>query len=522
MTADASDALLTDAERVCDLVGTTLGPFGTNKLVVESGGRVTTTSSSALLLDRLELDDPATTLLREAAANFRENRGDGATSLVLLTGALLDAGVSLVDDGLHPTTVARGFRDALAVADDRLVAGARPLSLVGPAAVARSSLTGTRNPATRTAVGSAVAEAVQSASDAVGPARARQNVGVEARIGHTGDTTLVGGVVAETPPVSEAMPRRLPNAGVALLSATVDLPKLGGASGRTEGDFALDVDSFDDRAAIGTSERETFRRLLSAAVNAGCRFVATERAVNDRVETLLADHGVLAIERVEDEQMRRLARATGGTVVPTLAELTPETMGTADVRVERLTGREFVFVEGDAEPVYTVLCRAPDPRSVSAFEESVEGAVAATAAALEDERVVPGGGATELDLERAVRAAARTNAGREQLAMAAFADALVTVPRHLATTAGFDGWTGVIRLRVAHSEGRTATGVDALVGELVDVLDGENPIVEPVALKRDVIRAATELATQLLRIDEAIPATDLGDDDSPAGPAAVR
>ncbi|SFG85323.1 Chaperonin GroEL (HSP60 family) [Halopelagius inordinatus] len=515
MNSDARHALLDDVDRVCDLVGTTLGPFGTNKLVVESGGRVTATSSGAMLLDRLELEDPATTLLERAADDFRETHGDGATTLTLLTGALLREADGLIDRGLHPTTVARGYREALSVAADRLESRARPLSVVGPDAVARTALTGTRNPTTRRRVSEAIADAATTVSNADAPNGGRADLNVLARLGGVGDTDLVSGVVLETPLVSDAMPRRLPDSGVALLSSTVDVPKLGGATESADRKLSLDADTFDERAAIGEYERDEFRQILSSAVASGCRFVATKGGVNDRVKTRLADAGVAAIDRVEDGAMERLVRNTGGRVVPSLAEVSPETMGSADVRVERLAGREFVYVEGDDAPQFSLLCRAPDPRSVAAFEESAESAVAATFRALDDERVVPGGGATEIDLERAVREAARGIPGREQLAMEGFARALAAVPKRLAESAGLDGWSGVIRLRVAHDEGRSAVGVDALAGEIRDVLDGD-AVAEPLGLKRDVVASATDLATQLLRIDDRVPANDLSDDDSAA------
>lgn len=512
MHSDARESLLADVTRVCDLVGTMLGPFGTNKLVVEPGGRVTTTSSTSLFLDRLNLDDPATTLLRQAASDFRETHGDGATSVVLLTGALLRAADDLAEQGLHPTAIARGYREALDVARTELDAQARPLSLVGSEAVAESALTGTRNPATRARVSEAVTNAVADVSAAGG---GRESVHVLGRIGGTGDTELFRGVVVETPPASEAMPRHLPDAGVALLSSTVDVPKLGSATESGKTTRSLDVDTFEERAAIGEYEREEFRRHLASALDAGCRFVATEGGVNERVEALLADAGVTAIQRVDDDVMRRLVRCTGGRVVPSLAEVTPETMGTADVRVERLAGREFVHVDADQSPVYSLVCRAPDPRAVSAFEESVESAVAAVFGAVDDDRVVPGGGAVEMALERAVRDSATQRGGVEQLAVEAFGEALAALPRALAVSAGLDGWAGVIRLRVAHSEGRSAFGVDSLRGETRDVLD-DTPIVDPLGLKRAVLDAATDLSTQLLRIDARLSASDLSDDDGVA------
>ncbi len=514
MTDDARQALVADAERVCDVVRATLGPFGSNQMLVRESGDVITTASGATVVENLDLSDPATTLLTRAAEGFRDTHGDGTASLVTLTGALLDAADDLTDRGVHPTAVAGGFRRALDVAADRLDEASRPLSLVGPAAVAETALTATRDPAVRRSVGGYVAEAAHAVEADVGAAPERNRVKVAARIGGRSETELVRGLVLEQEPVSAAMPREFEDAGVALLSSTVDRPHVGGQTGRRNDRLELADASFETRAAIGERERDAFRERLAAAVDAGCRLVVTERAVNERVRSTLADHGVAALQRVERDDVRRLALATGAQVVPSLAQVTPETLGRADVRVRRMAGRDLTFVESEAgDPVYTLFCRAPDPRSVASFETAAEGAVAATLRAVADPRVVPGGGAIEMDLSRTVREASRSVSGREQLAMAAYADALTAVPRALAVSAGLDGWEGIVRLRVAHDEGRSAHGVDALLGETRDVLGGDSPVVEPAGLKRDVLGAATDLAAQLVRVDDRLDATDLSDDE---------
>lgn len=503
---------LTDAVRtVCDLVRTTLGPFGASKLVVNTDGTVTTTTSGTTVLDRLDVPDPAVTVLRSAAEDFRSEHGDGSATFVALTGALLEEAVGLVGTGLHPTAVATGYLRSLDVALAELDGRARPLSAVGTEAVARSALTGTRDPAARHRVGQYLAR-LEEALDADDFGADR--IGVVARLGARAETECVHGVVLNKKPVTEGMPRRAEAAGIALLSSTVDVPKIGGLSGRSDPTVSFASSSFEDRAALGEAERDGFDRRLSAAVDAGCRFVATSRAINERVERALANHGVIAIERVDDSDLARLARATGARVVPGLEQITPETLGRADVSIERKVGRDMTVVESSTGDVYTLFVRAPDPRSVDAFERSVREAVSAVALARREGTVVPGGGAVEVALARSVREQARSVPGREQLAMEGFADALLTLPRTHAENAGLDGWTGLVRLLVAHDEGRDATGVDALTGEVGDVL-GDDPVVEPTALKRDVLTAATELACRLIRIDARLTASDLGE--APAG-----
>lgn len=536
MSGEGRAAVASAAGTVCETIRTALGPFGATKLVISDDGTVTTTSSGSVALDRLDVDHPSATLLQAAAEGFRDEHGDGGCALVALTGALLDEADGLTDRGLHPTAIERGYRRALDVAADRIDRDARPVSTVGTAAVARTALTATRDPNVRQRVGDYLARVAATLGDESGGFDPRR-VKVLARPGGAmADTDLVGGVVLDDEPVAEGMVRRV-DGGVVLLSSTVDMARVGTPSARLDSlDVSLDSESFEDRAALGDSEREAFRETIGELADAGCRFLATSRAVNDRVKTVLANHGVLAVQRVDDEDLELLARATGASVVPRLsdavetdaAESDPadsdtenadgtdgSRLGTATATVRRKAGRDVIAVESDAgEPVYTVFCRAPDPRSVDAFERSVESALASVARAQREGTVVPAGGAVEMSAERAVRERARSVSGRERLAMEAFADALTVVPRTLAENAGGDGWTAVIRLRTAHADGRHAHGVDATTGATGDVTDGD-PAVEPTGFKRATLSAATDLAVKLVRIDDVLPATELNPERAP-------
>lgn len=497
---------------VCRIVRSTLGPFGTNKLLVEADGTVTVTASAATLLDRLAVDDPGVELLRTAAADFRERTGDGAGTVVTLAGALVEAAERLGEQGVHPTVVDRGFRAALPVAVAALDRRATPCEGLAPA-VAETALTGVEDPGVRERMGSVVADAADRVRErADGPVDLGRDVAVVARLGGArAETGLVEGVVIDDDPVADGMPRSLADAGVAVLSSTVDVAGLGTATGRRDlGSVTVRADSYEDRAAIGDAERESFRRTLAAATDAGCRCLVTSGSVNDRVKTTLASEGVLALHQLDRETVGRIARSTGATVVPDLAHVTEATLGRADVEVSRRAGREMTTVRGAAGGVYTLFCRAPDPRSTDAFERSVRDAVAAVGMA-RDGGVVPGGGAAELAAARRVAAAARERTDREQLAMLAFADALETVPRALARNAGLDANDALARMRAGEAG---VLGVDAPVAEVVDAEAAG--ILDPLPLKRRAFEVATEVAVQFARIDGVLSATDLGGDDSGA------
>lgn len=515
MADDALAALVDDVSAVCRIVRTTLGPFGATKLIVDEHGNVTATDSGTIVLERLDVANAAVTTFRRAATEFERRYGDGSTTLVTLVGGLLEEAERLAEMGLHPTAIERGYREGLSTALDSLDRRARPLEAVGPAAVVRSALTGTRNPQVRARLGSYLAEAIEAIAAEAGEFDPGM-VKVIARLGGAeGETELVHGVVLDRDPVAEAMPRTLRDVGIAVVSETVDVPTPGGSLTDRSLTFRLSPESFEDRAAIGERERESFEEQLQAAVDAGLRVVLSERGINERVERTLANYGVLAIHQVDEEDVARLARATGASVVPGLAQVTEETLGRGSARVVRRAGRDMTVVEAEGDaPVYTLFCRAPDERAVEAFERSVEHGLAAVTSARRTGAVVPGGGAIETAAAGDVREHARSVPGREQLAVEALGDALTDVPRTLATNAGLDGGRALIRLLVAHGEGRDATGVDCLGGELTDVVDAG--IVDPSGLKRDIWTAAVDLAVYLFRIDEQLPADDLGREDRDA------
>lgn len=515
MTDDARTAVADDAGSVCALVRSTLGPFGATKLVVDEHGNVTATDSGTIVLENLDVENPAVTTLRRAATGFERRYDDGATTMVTLVGGLLEEADRLAEMGLHPTAIERGYREGLSTAIDSLERRARPLDEVGADAVARSALTGTRNPRIRDRLGSYLSQAVEAVSAEVGEFDPGM-VKVIARLGGGEDETeLVHGVVLNRDPVAEAMPRTHRDVGIAVVSETVDVPRPGGSTQDRDLTFRFTPESFEDRVALGEREHANFDEQLGDALDAGLRVILTEMGINERVERQLANSGVLALDKIDEEDVGRLARATGASVVPGLAQVTEETLGHGTARVVRRAGRDMTVVEADGEaPVYTLFCRAPDERAVEAFERSVEHALGAVTSARRTGTVVPGGGAIEMAAAGDVREFARSVAGREQLAVEALGDAFTDVPRTLATNAGLDGGRALVRLRVAHGEDRDATGIDCLGGEVTDTVAAG--IVDPVGLKREVWTAAVDLAVYLLRIDDQLAANDLEREDRDA------
>lgn len=514
MDGDSSATLLADTREVCAVVTTTLGPFGANKFIVQDSGTVTLTASGSEVLERCDLTEPAVELLRTAAAGFRSEHRDGTTTLVALVGALLDEAADLRELGLHPAAIERGYRTGLEVAREYVASHTLPAGSVGTEAVARTALTAIRDPGVRKRMGSEVAGIAGTLREESGDESFdRRNVTVVSRVGGSlAETRLVQGVVLPKGPVLESMPRDA-DGGIALVSSAIDVARGGGEMGRRPGlKLRLSPESFEERRAFDEFEQEQFDEHVTDAIDAGCRVVLTTASVNDRVKRTLSNRGLVAFQRIDDDEMRRLARGTGATVVGSFAEITPDALGSGRVSVRREAGKDMTLVETTSDHIYTVFCRGPDPRTLSAFTRSVESAVAAVTTANRSGGVVPGGGAVEMGASGAIRDAGHALDGRAQFAVEAVGRALTVVPRTLARTGGLDGSDAVIQLRNAHAAGNGSTGIDAHLGEVVDVIDTDDPLVEPAETKVAIWESAVDLAIQLLRIDERLFATDLSSD----------
>lgn len=518
MSDPPARALLSDVVAVADVVATTLGPFGANKLIVQDNGTVTLTASGSVLLDRYDLDNPAVALLRGAAEGFRSEHRDGTGTLVALTGALLEEAIELQEMGLHPTSIESGYRRALDVARAYATERSVPVDGVGVEPVARTALTAVRDPGVRGHLSREVADVSQTLlAERPDEPFDRRNVAVVSRVGGAlSETELVRGVVLDKAPVVESMPR-VAEGGIALVSATVDLPRPGSQTSRRPSTrLSIAPETFEERQAFDERERAEFEATVERVLDAGCSFVATATSVNDRVKRTLANEGLLLVQRVDDDDLRRLARATGAQVVAEFGDITAESLGTGSVSVRREAGRDMTVIETTGgERVYTLFCRAPDPRSLEEFSGSVESAVAAVVTAAQEGTVLPGGGAAEVGAGAAIRDAASAIDGRAQFAALAGARALACVPRHLARSSGVDATDAITELRHAHADGHDDVGVDVVLGEVRSML-GADPIVEPATTKVALWESAVDLAAQLVRIDERLPATDLGKADSPA------
>ena len=517
---DAQSMNVTAGKAVAESVRTTLGPKGMDKMLVGSSGSVVVTNDGVTILDEMDIEHPAANMVVEVAQTQEDEVGDGTTTAVVIAGELLSKAEDLLDQDIHATILAQGYRQAAEEAKSALEDIAVEVdtddteTLEG---VAQTAMTGKGAESAKDQLGGLVVEAIRSVAD--NEEIDTDNVQVETVVGGSIDESeLIEGVVVGKDRVHDNMPPIKEEADIALLDTAIEVPE-------TELDTEVNVTDPNQLQEFLDQEEEQLREMVDSVVAAGADVVLCQKGIDDMAQHYLAEEGILAVRRAKQSDIQALSRATGARVISNIEDITADDLGFAGTVAERqLDDDDKLFIEDvdDARSV-TLVLRGGTEHVVDEVERAIEDALGVVASTLQDGKVLTGGGAPETALSLSLRDFADSVGGREQLAVEAFADAIDVVPRTLAENAGLDPIDSLVELRSQHDAGNNTVGLDAEEGE-VGNLEGE--AVEPLGVKTQAIESATEAAVMLLRIDDVIAAGDLkggsGDDDdddaAPGGP----
>jgi len=496
---------------VAEAVRTTLGPQGMDKMLVDSMGNVVVTNDGVTILKEMDVEHPAAQMLVEVAESQEDETGDGTTTAAVLAGELLREAEDLLDEDVHATTIVAGYRMAAEHAVSHLTdlavdAGDDEDAL---AEIARTAMTG-----------KGVGDARDHLADLV--IRAARAVQEDGRVddediaietvatGAIADSVLVEGVVIDKEPVHPDMPFFVEDARIALIDTPLEVAE-------TEIDAEVNLTDPAQLQEFIDREEAELRSLVDSLTAAGATVVFCQKGVDDMAQHYLAKAGVLAVRRAKKGDMKRLARATGARIVSKVDEIDEADLGVAGTVIQRDVGtEEFLFVEDCENPKsVTLLLRGGTEHVVEEVERSIEDALGVVSVTIEDDEVLPGGGAPEIEVAMALRDYADSIGGREQLAIEAFADAVEVVPRTLAVNLGMDPIDAVVDLRAAHDRGDVSAGLSVEAFDVADMV--EEGVVEPLRVKTQAISSAQEAAQLILRIDDVVAAGNLGAADDEFG-----
>lgn len=497
------------AKTVAEIVRTSLGPRGMDKMLVDSLGDVTITNDGATILKEIDVQHPAAKMMVEISKATDNEVGDGTTSVVVLAGSLIEKAEELIMKNVHPTVIVDGYRKCAVKAIELLnniaikVTNNEKEQLIKIAKTSMQTKLVSKE-------SDDLANIVVMASQQVAETRNGttkvdlDDIKVEKKSGGSiKDTKLIKGIVLDKEVVHGGMPKRVEKAKIALINSALEIEK-------TEFDAKLNITSPEQMKRFLDEENTMLKSMVDKVTGTGATVIICQKGLDDIAQHYLAKANVLTVRRVKESDMTKLARATGARIINNLDDLTSKDLGSADLVEERKVETDkWVFVEGCKNPKsVTVLIRGGSQRVVDEADRSVHDALMVTKDVLEKPFIVAGGGSPEAYVSGKLREWTNTLTGREQLAAEKFAEALEIIPLTLAENAGMNQIDTLADLRSKQNKGSKWAGIDARNSRIADM--AKLDIFEPLSVKEQIIKSSTEVASMLLRIDDVIASSKAG------------
>jgi len=500
---DAQKNNIAAAKIIAEIVHTSLGPRGMDKMLVDSLGDVTITNDGATILKEIDVQHPAAKMLVEIAKTTDNEVGDGTTSAVILAGALLEHAESLIIQDVHPTIIVDGYRKAAKKAKQFLDGIAEKIPANDKSSLLKIAKTSMQTKLVRKdseKLAEMVVKAVLSVAEKNNEKYTVDidDIKVEKKSGSSiNDSAIIQGIVLDKEIIHSGMPKKVTDGKIALVNTALEINK-------TETDAKINISNPQQMKSFLDEENRMLKTMVDKVIGSGATVVLCQKGVDDMAQHYLAKAGVLAVRRVKESDMAKLAKATGARIVNNLDDLFEKDLGSAELIEEKKVEEDkWVFVEGCKHPKsVTLLLRAGSQRVVDEVERSIHDSLMVVRDVMEYPSIVAGGGSPETFAATKIRSWAKSLEGREQLAAEKFADALEAIPLALAENAGMDPIDTLTNLRSKQIKGEKWTGIDVMKAKVGNMQTSD--IIEPLAVKQQIISAASEAACMILRIDDVI------------------
>ncbi|MEM2941038.1 MAG: thermosome subunit beta [Thermoproteota archaeon] len=509
---------LNAAIALSEIVRSSLGPRGMDKMLVDSLGDITITNDGATILKEMEIEHPAAKMMVEVAKSTDVEAGDGTTSAVVLAGELLKKAEELLDLDVHPTIVVDGYKRATSMALSFLKEIAQEVKPTDRETLKLIAMTALTSKVVREYSEQLAEIAVDSILKVAREENGKYNVRlddvkVEKKAGGSVmETKLVNGIVLDKEIVHSGMPRKIVNAKIAILNSPLEIEK-------TEFDAKISIESPDQIKAFLDEEQKILKEMVDKIVAAGANVVLCQKGIDDIAQHYLAKAGVIAVRRVKESDVEKASKATGARIVTSVNELSKDDLGYAGLVEERKVGEDkWVFIEQCKDPrSVTILIRGGTEKMVDEADRALHDALCVVKDVVTYPYIVAGAGAPEIEVAMRIKKKAETIPGKEQLAVIRFADALESIPSALAENAGLDPIDIIADLRKQHEGGNKWYGIDVNAKKASD--SWARKIIEPLLVKEQIIKSASEAASMILRIDDVIAAGKLKEKGPPSPPS---
>ena len=500
---DAQQNNIAAAKLVADLVKSSLGPRGLDKMLVDSLGDVTITNDGATILKEIDVQHPAAKMIVEISKTVDNEVGDGTTSSVVFGGTLLARAEDLLKKDVHSSVIIEGFQVAAEKTLEiysELSKKIKPDDRESLIKIATTSMQSKLISEDSDILSKIVVDAILSIVTKKGEDYAvdLENIKVEKKSGGSiQDTQIVKGIVLDKEIVHSGMPTKIQKAKIALINSALEIEK-------TEMSSEIRITDPTQMQMFLEEENRMLKTMVDKLHDIGTNVLICQKGIDDIAQHYLAKHGIMAVRRVKESDMIKLSKATGGRVISSLDDLTEKDLGSADLaQQKKVESDKWVFIEGCKHPQsVTMLIRGGSQRVIDEVDRSIHDSLMVVKDVIEKPEIVAGGGAPESYAASQLKDWADNFDGREQLAIKKYAEALEIIPLTIAENAGMDPIDTMANLRAKQNQGRKWTGIDARNTKIADMLAID--VVEPIVVKEQIIKSATEAACMILRIDDVI------------------
>jgi thermosome len=502
---DAMQNNIAAAIVIAEAVRTSLGPRGMDKMLVDQFGDVVITNDGATILKEIDVQHPAAKMMVEVAKTQDSEVGDGTTTSVILAGELLKRAKKLLEQKIHPTVITEGFRKAadksIEILENMSIKSGieDEIGLKNAAMTCMSSKIVSESKDKLAQICMVAIKAIAEKKEDGTWVADIEKVQIQKKEGDSiDDTGLIKGIILDKEVVSPGMPKSVSDAKILLLQSALEIEK-------TEFDAKLQITSPDQIQQFLDEEEQMLRNMVEKIKKSGANVVICQKGIDDMAQHFLSKAEIMAVRRVKKSDIEKLSKATGGTIFTNLDDITPEKLGWAGLVEERkIMNDSWIFIEECKDPKSVViLIRGGTELIVDEVERAIHDALCVIRDVVEDEKLVGGGGAPELETAIQLRKFASTLGGREQLAVEIFADSLDIIPKTLAENAGLDQIDTLMKLRAAHQQGNKFAGHDLDTGNVINDM-AKAGVVEPTVVKVQAIKSSTEATSMILRIDDVI------------------
>lgn len=496
---DAQRNNIAAAKMVAETVRTTLGPKGMDKMIVDSIGDITVTNDGVTILNEMQIEHPTAKMIVEVAKTQEDEVGDGTTTAVIIAGELLKNAESLLEKNIHPTMIVKGYRCAAIKAQEILLELSEDLQENNEEIlkkIAETAMTGKGAEASKEKLAGLVVKAINQVTE--DNYVDLNSIKIEKKIGGgIEDSELINGVLLNKEKVHANMPKKIEKAKVALLNSALEVKD-------TETDAKIQITDPSQLHSFVEQEEKMLREMVDKLKNIGTNVIFCQKGIDDLAQYYLAKEGIYAVRRVKKSDIEKLAKATGAMIMNKISEMTSEDLGYAGIVEDIKIGEDNMTYVTECENPKSVslLVKGGTEHVVDEVERAIKDALGDCVAALKDNKVIAGAGSIEIELSKRLNEYANSLTGREQLAVMSFAEAMESIPKTLSENAGLDPIDMLTELKAKHDQGHKWAGIDVFQGKVVDAW--ELGVIEPLKIKTQAIRSASEVTELILRIDDVI------------------